>query len=106
MDKDNYRLLRKLRENSLSVSDCIDILNNKEDLFNELLEKKFIYEAKGKVFLFSDIRFIKFTPFYVIEKLSKRYKNRQISFNEYITHLKLLTEQYNENQSLIDYEII
>ena len=106
MDKDNYRLLRKLREKSLSVSDCIDILNNKEDLFNELLEKKFIYEAKGKVFLFSDIRFIKFTPFYVIEKLSKRYKNRRISFNEYITHLKLLTEQYNEDQSLIDYEII
>ena len=106
MNKDNYRLLRKLREKSLSVSDCIDLLNNKEDQFNELLEKEFIYEAKGKVLLFSDIRIIKFTPFYIIESLSKRYKNRQISINEYITHLKILTEKYNLEQSLIDYEII
>ena len=106
MDKDDYRLLRKLREKSLSVSECLDILNNKEDLFNELMEKKFIYEAKGKVLLYSDVRFIKFTPFYLIDKLSKRYKDQEISFNEYITHLKLLTERYNLKNSLIDYEII
>jgi len=106
IDKDSYQLLLKLRENSLSVVQCLDILNNKEDLFNELLEKKIIYETQGNVFLFSDIRFIKFTPFYLIERLSKRYKDREISFNEYITHLKLLTERYNKHQSLIDYNII
>ncbi|MFX1392856.1 MAG: hypothetical protein ACFFAH_04695 [Promethearchaeota archaeon] len=106
MDKDNYRLLRELREKSLSVSECLDLLNNKEDLFNELMEKKIIYESKGRVFLFSDIRFIKFTPYYLIDKLIKRYKNKDISFDEYLTHLKLLTERYNINNSLIDYEII
>jgi len=106
MDKEVYSLIVKLRKESLSVSKSLDILNNNEDLFHELLEKQFIYEAKGVVSLFSDIRFIKFTPYYLVEKLSERYHNQKISFDQYLTHLKLLTEQLEKNPSLIDYEII
>jgi hypothetical protein len=106
INKDVYSLIKKLRERSLSVSLCLDILNNKEDLFNELLEEKILYEVKGLVYLFSDIRFIKFTPYYVIEKLLKRYKSQELSLNEFLTHLELLTELYKKNTSLIDYEII
>jgi hypothetical protein len=106
MKKEDYLLLEKLRNERLSVSECLDILNNKEDLFNELLETDFIYEAKGNVYLFSDVRFIKFAPYYIIDRLSKRYKDQEISFDEYITHLKFLAEQYNKDPSLIDYEII
>jgi len=106
MDKDIYALLQKLRENSVSVSNCLDILSNKEDLFNELLTKKIIYEARGNVSLFSDIRFLKFTPYYIIERLSKRYKSQEISFNEYLTHIKLLMTQYEKQPSILDYEII
>ena len=39
MDKEVYSLLQKLRDNSSSVSTCLDILSNKEDLFNELIKK-------------------------------------------------------------------
>jgi len=106
MKKEGYILLEKLRTEILTVSECLDILNNKEDLFNELLEKDFIFEAKGNVYLLSDVRFIKFIPYYIIERLSKRYKDQEISFDEYITHLKFLAEQYNKDPSLIDYEII
>ncbi|UCD01966.1 MAG: hypothetical protein JSV23_02800 [Promethearchaeota archaeon] len=104
-DKDVFSLLKTLREKHLTVNDCLNILNNKEELFNELLDKKFIYEAKGFVFLFSDVRFIKFSPNYVIEKLVERYNNQDISLNEYIAHLKLLTEQIEESLS-INYEIV
>ena len=106
MDKEVYSLIVKLRKESLSVSKSLDILNNNEDLFHELLEKQFIYEAKGIVSLFSDIRFIKFTPYYLVEKLSERYYNQKISLDQYLTHLKLLTEQLEKHPSLIDYEII
>ena len=106
MDKEVYSLIQELRKKSLTVSKSLDILNNNEDLFHELLEKQFIYEAKGIVNLFSDIRFIKFTPYYLVEKLSKRYYNQKISLDQYITHLKLLTEQLEKLPSLIDYEII
>ncbi len=106
MDKEVYSLIEQLRDESLTVSKCLDILNNNEDLFNDLLDKKFIYETKGIVILFSDIRFLKFTPYYIIEKLMRRYRNQDISFNEYLTHLKLLTEQLENRPSLIDYEII
>jgi hypothetical protein len=104
-NKDVFSLLKTLRENHLTVNESLNILNNKEELFDELLDKKFIYESKGFVYLFSDVRFIKFSPFYIIKKLIKRYNNQQISLNEYIAHIKLLTEQM-EDPSALDYEIV
>ncbi|NVM34572.1 MAG: hypothetical protein HWN81_03185 [Candidatus Lokiarchaeota archaeon] len=104
-NKDVFSLLKTLREKHLTVNESLIMLNNNEGLLEELLDKKFIYEAKGFVFLFSDVRFIKFTPNYILEKLVERYKNQAISSNEYMAHLKLLTEQMEELLS-IDYEIV
>ena len=102
-NKDVFSLLKILREKSLTVNESLNMLN--EELFNELLDKKFIYEAKGFVYLFSDFRFLKFKPTYIIKKLVERYKNQAISSNEYLAHLELLTEQFEEPLS-IDYEIV
>jgi len=104
-NKDVFSLLKTLRKKQITVNDCLNILNNKEELFNELIDKKFIFEAKGQVYLFSDVRFIKFSPYYILEKLVERYQNQEISLNEYITHLKLLTEKIEEPLS-VDYEIV
>jgi len=106
MDKEVYELVKNLRRNVISVSTSLDILNNKEDLFNELLDKKIIYEAKGRVYLFSDIRFVKFLPYFLIEKLAKRYLQQKISFDEYITHLKLLSEESKNTLSAVNYELV
>jgi hypothetical protein len=105
LDKDVFSLIKTLRERSLSVNDSLNILNNREDLFHELIEKKFIFETKGYVYIFSDVRFIKFNPFYIIEKLVERYKNQIISLNEYLAHLKLLAMP-SKNAITNDYEII
>ncbi|MFX1419844.1 MAG: hypothetical protein ACFE9N_13075 [Promethearchaeota archaeon] len=104
-DKDVFSLIKILRKKHLTVNECLNILNNKEELFNGLIDKNFIYETKGFVYLFSDVRFIKFSPYYIIEKLIERYQSQEISLNEYIAHLKLLTEQMAEPLS-IDYEIV
>ena len=101
-----YHLLKALREKNLSVNECLNILDNNEDLFSEILEKQIIIESKGIVYLLSDFRFIKFTPYYIIKKLIKRYKNKEISLDEYYAHLKLLMNRYQEHKSLIDYEIM
>jgi len=105
LDKEVFSLIKNLREKFMSVNDCLNILNNREDLFNELIEKNFIFETKGNVYIFSDVRFIKFNPFYIIEKLVDRYRNEEISLNEYLVHLKLLAEQSRDVISL-DYEIV
>ncbi|MFX1345740.1 MAG: hypothetical protein ACFFBC_12630 [Promethearchaeota archaeon] len=105
LDKDVFFLIKTLREGRVSVNDCLIILNNKQELLNELLEKRFIFEAKGFVYLFSDVRFIKFKPYYIIERLVERYKNHDISFNEYLTHLKLLIEHIKSPTS-VDYDIV
>ena len=106
LNKDVFHLIKTLREEHLSITECLNILNNKEELFNELLDKKFIFEAKGYVYSFSDVRFIKFYPSYIIKRLVKRYNNHEISLNEYITHLKLLTEQLDSQTQEVNYEIV
>ncbi|MFX1374813.1 MAG: hypothetical protein ACFFA0_03270 [Promethearchaeota archaeon] len=105
LDKEVFSLVKALREGSLSVNDCLSILNNQQELLNDLLEKKFIFEAKGFVYLFSDVRFIKFKPYFIIKKLVERYKNQNVSLNEYLAHLKLLTE-YIKHPPSISYEIV
>ncbi|MFX1594990.1 MAG: hypothetical protein ACFFBK_02895 [Promethearchaeota archaeon] len=104
-DKDVFSLLKILREKYLSVNECLNILNNRGELFNELIDRNFIYEAKGYVYPYSDFRFIKFLPFYIIKNLIDRYNNQKISLNEYMTHLKLISERVEEPLS-INYEII
>ncbi|MHA1750177.1 MAG: hypothetical protein ACTSYF_16220, partial [Promethearchaeota archaeon] len=93
IDKDIYNLIKELRHRSFTVNECLNSLNNKEDLFTELLEKKIIFEAKGVVYLFSDIRFIKFTPLFIINNLKKRYQDENISLDQYHAHLKLLLDK-------------
>jgi len=106
INSDVYDLLKELREKNLSVNECLNFLSTKEELFNELLEKKIIFEAKGIVYLFSDIRFIKFTPYYIIPKLINRYQNQEISSNQYLTHIELILLKLEDNPTYLDYVII
>lgn len=100
MDKDVFSLLKILREKPLLVIECLNILNNNEELFNELIEKKIIYENKGIVYLFSDLRFIKFTPYYLVKNLLKRHKNDEISSDQFFFHINLLAQNEKEYEIL------
>jgi hypothetical protein len=106
VDNDVYSLIKTLRKNELTVHDCLNYLNNREELFEELLEKNIIFEAKGYVYLFTDIRFIKYTPYYIIKILPSRYKNQEISLDQYLYHLELLISQLKDESSLLDYTVI
>jgi hypothetical protein len=105
LDREVFMLIKNLRKNSLSVNDCLNIINNNEELFSELIDKRFIFESKGFVYIFSNVRFIKFKPYYIIDLIIQRYKNQEMSLNEYLAHLKLLTERFKDPLSA-DYEIV
>jgi len=106
IDSDVYNLIKALRKSELTVNDSLNLLNNREDLFEELLETKIIFEAKGFVFLFTDIRFVKYTPFYLIKILPLRYKKGEISLDQYLHHLKLLINPLKEKSSFLNYTVI
>ncbi|MFX0032733.1 MAG: hypothetical protein ACFE8E_06420 [Candidatus Hodarchaeota archaeon] len=106
IDRDVYLLMKNLRNTNLSVNACLSLLNNRQDLFDELLEKKIIYEAKGMVYLFSDIRFLKFSPFYIIKILIKRYQNQEISLNQYLSHIELFLYELTDQSTLLNYMVI
>ena len=46
IDKDVYKLIKELRTKVISVNECLSILNNKEDLFTELIESPMILKYK------------------------------------------------------------
>lgn len=107
VDPEVLILIKELREHRISVNECLNLINNREELFNELLEKNLIFESMGFVYLFTDVRFIKFTPYYLINRLNSAYHSNEISFEQYKTHLKLLlAEQQDPNTTLIEYEIV
>ena len=106
LDKDVYELIKSLRKTDLSVNDCLIILNNKEELFSELLDEKIIFESKGLVFLFSDIRFVKFVPYYMLKKLNIRYEKQEISLNQYISHLEYFLNTLKTEPRKLNYSII
>lgn len=105
-NREVYALLKSLRKKLLSVNECVTILNNDEDLFYEVLESDLIFEHKGMVYLLSDYRFAKFTPFYLIDKITQRYKKQDLSLDQYLTHVKLLTKDISEDSLPLEYEII
>ncbi len=104
-DKHVYSLFKELRVNALTVNQCLNILNNNEVLFNDLLENKFIFEAKGIVLLFTDLRFMRCFPQYLLKTLLIRYKEKMITINEFLSHLKLLSNKLIQSPNLT-YEII
>lgn len=106
IEKDVYLLMKNLRNTNLSVNECLSLLNNRQDLFDELIEKRIIFEAKGIVYLFSDIRFIKFSPFYIIKTLINRYHNQEISLNQYLAHVELLLNEIHEKTDIFNYIVI
>jgi len=106
LDKEVFELIKALRKTDLSVNDCLIILNNKEELFSELLEENVIFESKGLVFLFSDIRFIKFVPYYIMKKLNLRYEKQEISLNQYISHLQYFLSTLESEPNHLNYSII
>ncbi|MHA1783287.1 MAG: hypothetical protein ACTSUL_07645 [Promethearchaeota archaeon] len=102
IDSDVFHLIKTLRKQSVSVSECINLLNNRD----ELLERKIIFEAKGNIYLLSNICFIKFTPYYILKNLTKRLENNSISLNQYIIHSKYLLNQLSISKTFLDYQII
>ncbi|MBD3197859.1 MAG: hypothetical protein GF317_22600 [Candidatus Lokiarchaeota archaeon] len=105
IDKNVFPLIKALREDVLSVNRCLNMLNNNEGLFNELLENRFIFEAKGYIFLMTDIRYIKYLPYYIVERLDSRYKQGKISINEFLVHLTIISDRQQEKQNE-HYELI
>jgi hypothetical protein len=100
-----FKFLKSLRDKPMLISKALNILNNNEALLSELIEKKILFEAKGYVFLLTDIRFLKFLPAYLISRLNLRYKEGKISLDEYLDHNKLILEEYLSS-NYYNYQII
>jgi len=103
-NKDILQLIKELRGKSISVKACLNILNNREDILEDLLDENYIYEVKGTILLFSDIRFIKFTPSYIVDNLIQRYEREEIGKEEFLIHLQLLAQE-NQEPPKLQFEI-
>ncbi len=99
------RFLKSLRFTPMLISDALNILNNNEAILNELIKKSVLFEAKGYVFLLTDIRFLKFLPIYLFKRLNLRYKEGKISLDEFLGHNKLILEKFLQS-NYYNYQVI
>lgn len=100
-----YNLIKKLRETTIPVEKALIVLEDKQELFNDLLDKTIILERKGMIYLFSDIRFISFLPIFILKNLKERYDNMEITSDQYVTHVEILLNELNKEKKEI-YTII
>ena len=89
-DEKSFKLIRILRKKSITVMKSLAILDSKQETFEELIKKKIIYERKGRVYLFSDIRFVTFIPLFILKDLKTRFENFEISSDQYLNHINFL----------------
>ena len=104
-DETTYNLIRILRKKSITIEEALSLLENKQEIFEDLLDKEIIIERKGVVYLFSDIRFISFLPIFILKNLMDRYNNLEITSDQYIAHIEILLAELNKKKKEI-YKII
>ncbi len=100
-----YNLIKSLRETNIPVEEALMILEDKQELFDDLLDKTIILERKGILYLFSDIRFVSFLPIFILKNLKERYDNLEITSDQYVTHIEILLNELNKEKKEI-YTII
>ncbi len=81
------------------------ILEDKQELFDDLLDKTIILERKGMIYLFSDIRFVSFLPIFILKNLKERFDNLEITSGQYVNHVEILLNELNKEKKEI-YTII
>ncbi|MGV9172024.1 MAG: hypothetical protein ACOC35_05600, partial [Promethearchaeia archaeon] len=108
MDTAVFSLIKRLRNEVLTVNECHNILNNRQEILDDLININYVFEAQGKIILLSDIRFIKFTPAYIIQNIAKRYAKEEISFDQFSEHINLFKEQITaqKDEEIVNFEII
>ena len=93
-NSDYFRIIRELRMGTKTLEELLEFVELKA--IKDLVYKNIIFEAKDKLTtyytLISDIKVRKFTPTYLLNKISQKYKNRAISYEMAKTHLDLLYE--------------
>ena len=86
------KLLSLKNGNGIAYEVVIELLRDDKKLLNELQENNVIFNDRDQfIYLLSEIHFQKFSPQYLIPVLKKRYNNGEISMNQLLTHLELIT---------------
>ncbi len=87
------KLLSLKNGSGIAYEVVIELLRDDKKLLNDLHENRIIFNDKDQfVYLLSEIHFQRFSPQYLIPILKKRYENGEISMNQLLAHMKLITK--------------
>ena len=93
-NSDYFRIIRALRLGTKTLDELLESVELKA--IKDLVYKNIIFEAKDKLTtyytLICDIKVSKFIPTYMLNTITQKYKNREISYEMAKTHLDLLYE--------------
>ena len=90
--KELISLLREDVPNGIDYEIALTIVKNNLAIMEELERFSFIYVYEEKrVFLFSNLKFVKFNPSYLIQILKKRYESKEISLEQLIHQIEIIS---------------
>ncbi|MHA1612649.1 MAG: hypothetical protein ACTSVZ_09050 [Promethearchaeota archaeon] len=90
------KLLSLKNGNGIAYEIVFELLRDNKKLLDELNDRHIIFNDDDKfVYLISEIHFKKFSPKYLIPLLKRRYNNGEISMNQVLAHVELIS---NGNQ--------
>ncbi|MCP4760628.1 MAG: hypothetical protein GY870_02530 [archaeon] len=85
-----YRAFQGLYENKINKDWFLDLISQNMQVFQELKQEKLIVEIENFIYAMAEVHFFKFNPIYLLRELKKRFENKEISTDQFLTHISLL----------------
>ncbi len=88
------KLIEKLEEssNGLSTIEASNYLGFNEQLLSQMEDHQIIKIIEDRIHLISSVHFLKFKPNYLVKKLINRYEEKQISSEQFLEQLEILSK--------------
>ncbi|UYP44469.1 hypothetical protein NEF87_000754 [Candidatus Lokiarchaeum ossiferum] len=96
--KELISLLNEDIHNGMPYEIALTVLKNKEDTIEQLEKHNIVFvHNKKRIYLISQLNFIKFVPTYLISILAKRYQKSEISLDQLVQQLDYIKLTDMEN---------
>ncbi|MHA1341377.1 MAG: hypothetical protein ACTSRZ_15570 [Promethearchaeota archaeon] len=88
-----FNAFEKLFEKKMKESEFLSYLIEDYSLLSQLKQENLIIEIEDYIYPVAELKFIQFKPIFLIKTLTNRFKKKEISIEQFISHINLLNKK-------------